>query len=442
MKYCELKQIVGYLNHFKKIFALERVDDTVIKFIFDKSEPIYVDLKKGSPTFFMAEDFLKQKIYNAPFDVLLHKNFSKSHLKKTLLLENNRIIQLHVKSNSHYKSASFVLQLEFTGRNTNAIILDENGVVVEALRHIQSGTSFRTVSVGEKLLDLPPFIFKEKELIIEDVPEYLHEVYSKRKQNHLEVLKLNKISQIQKKLQKLNNQYEQLPQFDELQLEASKLNENGSLVLANLANIKSYVKNITLKDYNGEEKLITLPKEASTPQHAANLLFSKSKKLKQKANSIHIQKENLEQKITFYKSLLSLIQNAKSSGEVNILLPKQKSKNKKNQKRVGYESFFIEDYKILVGKSQKSNIELFKDAKKRDVWLHVKDIPSSHVIIRTQKQNLPSHILEFGAKLCVNFSTSKKGSYLVDYTKWQHVKIESGSNVFYTDYKTIKINKE
>ncbi len=442
MKYYELKQIASYLDKFKKIFALERVDDTIIKFIFDKNEPIYVDLKKGSPTFFMADEFLKQKNYNAPFDVLLAKNFSKSYLQKVEVLPNNRIIRLHVTSSSNYKSANFMLQLELTGRNTNAIILDEHFVVIEALRHIGSATSFRSVSVGEKLLELPSFKFKEDEKYIEDIPNFLHVIYEKRKQNQLELVKSNKISLIQKKLQKLQNEYEKLPLFKELIQEGNKLNLEGSLVLANLQNIRSYTKKIELQDFDGKTKLIHLPKEAKSPQHAANLLFEKSKKLKQKAASIHIQKDNLQEKIEFYKRLCDLIEHAKSLGEANILLPKQKNSKKRHEKKVGYESFFIEEYKILVGKSKKSNIELFKDAKKRDVWLHVKDIPSSHVIIRTNKQNLPLHILEFGAKLCVNFSTAKKGAYLVDYTKWQHVRIESGSNVFYTDYKTIKVIKK
>ena len=79
----------------------------------------------------------------------------------------------------------------------------------------------------------------------------------------------------------------------------------------------------------------------------------------------------------------------------------------------------------------KGNITLLQEAKKNDIWLHVKDLPSSHVIICTEKQNVPEPILVFAAKLCVDFSMTQKGGYLVDYTKRKNVKPFDGANVAY-----------
>lgn len=75
-----------------------------------------------------------------------------------------------------------------------------------------------------------------------------------------------------------------------------------------------------------------------------------------------------------------------------------------------------------------------------DIWLHLKDMPSTHVIIRTDKKNVPESVLMFAAKLCVQFSTAEAGSYLVDYTYRRHVKVRQGANVNYVDYKTVKID--
>lgn len=239
----------------------------------------------------------------------------------------------------------------------------------------------------------------------------------------------------------MQKEFEKLENEDELLKKSVKLNENGSLVLANLSSIKSYTKEVELFDFEGNKRKIIFPKEALSPQHAANMLFSLSKKIKQKASSIYKQRDNLTQKISFLKSLDEMVLNATSSSEVQILVPKQQNKNKKN-KEEAYESFLIEGFKIMVGKSEKSNIVLFKEARKNDIWLHIKEVPSSHVIVRTNKQNLPQNVLEFAGKLCVNFSGVKKGSYLVDYTKWKYVRIKSGANVFYTDYKSVRIDKE
>jgi predicted ribosome quality control (RQC) complex YloA/Tae2 family protein len=74
--------------------------------------------------------------------------------------------------------------------------------------------------------------------------------------------------------------------------------------------------------------------------------------------------------------------------------------------------------------------------------MHIRDIPSSHVLIRTDKQNIPQTLIESAAKLCVDFSTKNAGEYEVDYTKRKFVKPQEGSNVLYNKYETIRIRKE
>lgn len=74
--------------------------------------------------------------------------------------------------------------------------------------------------------------------------------------------------------------------------------------------------------------------------------------------------------------------------------------------------------------------------------MHIRDIPSSHVIIRTDKQNLPESVVHAAAKLCVDFSVKNPGDYEVDFTKRKFVKAQEGSNVFYTHYDTIRVTKE
>jgi len=96
----------------------------------------------------------------------------------------------------------------------------------------------------------------------------------------------------------------------------------------------------------------------------------------------------------------------------------------------------------MVGRNSKENIELLKEAKANDIWMHVRDISGSHVIIRTDKQNLPDSVIESAAKLCVDFSTQMAGNYKVDYTKRKFVKITEGSRVEYDKYKTISVLKE
>ena len=81
---------------------------------------------------------------------------------------------------------------------------------------------------------------------------------------------------------------------------------------------------------------------------------------------------------------------------------------------------------------------LFSLTKKseEDFWFHLKDRASTHVIVKSNKQNLSDEVVLFASKLCVQFSTKSSGSYEVDYTKRQNVKIQNGAFVNYINYKT------
>jgi len=219
-------------------------------------------------------------------------------------------------------------------------------------------------------------------------------------------------------------------------------NHHGTLVLANLHRIKGYLECVTLLDFEGKTIEIALPKEAATPQMAANILFKKSKKLRQKALSVHRQKENLEEKKLFLERLSQMVESAVDEEEINILLPKQRQVKQKGEESLYYETFFVEGYKIMIGKNEKGNIALLKESRKSDMWLHLKEMPSSHVIIRTEKQSVPEAVLLFAAKLCVHLSVTSKGGYLVDYTQRKNVKPFDGANVAYEVYQTLKIYKE
>jgi predicted ribosome quality control (RQC) complex YloA/Tae2 family protein len=125
-----------------------------------------------------------------------------------------------------------------------------------------------------------------------------------------------------------------------------------------------------------------------------------------------------------------------------MLVPKRgRAKRKKEKQRIG-ELYWIEGYKVMVGRNAKENQALLELARANDIWMHVRGIPGSHVIIRTDKQNLPESLLQAAAKLCVDFSTDIPGNYEVDYTKRKFVKSIEGSNVVYDKYKTIHVLKE
>lgn len=439
MKLSHLRQIKHYLEKFSKISAIYRVSDTIIKVVFDRDETIYFEMQRSNSTIFKAPSFERSKVYNAPFDVVLAKRFTRANILDIDLVNDDKIIRFKTSLASAYKEEISYLQFEFTGKYTNVIVLDANEIVLEALRHVDLYSSFREVRAGQKLLNIPPAPFVAKEYPIEDIERFLYENYEKEQNQKLSSLKKQKISLLEKKLQKLQKLYDTLEDEQTLLQEAQQLQHQGNLILSNIHNIKPYSREIHVDDYDGTSVEISLPKTFGSVAMMADSLFSRSKKAKQKAQYMHIQRESLSAKIEHTKRFIHLIQEAGDISKITLLFPKQQQ-NKKLKQNESIETFWIEGYKVQLGKNEKGNIELLRSAKAKDLWLHLKDRASTHVLITTDKQNIPQSVLENAARLCVAFSTTAKDRFLVDYTPRREVSIQEGANVLYNKYKTIEID--
>ena len=439
MKLSHLRQIKNYLQKFSKISAIYRVSDTLVKVVFDKDDTLYFEMQRSCSTIFKAPSFERSKVYNAPFDVVLAKRFTRANILDVDLVLDDKIIRFQTSLASAYKEEFSYLQFEFTGKYTNVIVLDSDEVVLEALRHVDIYSSFREVRVGQKLLNIPPAPFAAKEYPIEDMEAFLYQNYEKEQNQKLSSYKKQKTALLEKKLHKLQKLYDGLEDEQTLLQEAQQLRHQGNLILSHIHTIKPYTQEICVDDYDGIEVHISLPKVFSSVAMMADFLFSRSKKARQKAQYIHIQKESLSAKIEHTKRFLFIVSEAQDLSKLNLLFPKQQQMKKLKQND-SIETFWIEGYKVQLGKNEKGNIELLRNAKARDLWFHLKERVSTHVLVSTDKQNIPQSVIESAARLCVAFSTTAKDRFLVDYTPRREVSIQEGANVFYNKYKTIEID--
>lgn len=439
MKYSHLKQIKDYLANFQKISAIHRVSDTIIKMAFDRDDEIYFEMQRSNSKIFRCDSYTRSKVYNAPFDVVLAKRFNRANILDVELVDDDKILRLKTSVASAYKEETTYLQFEFTGKYTNVIIYDEDEIVLEALRHVDIFSSFREVKVGQKLLSVPAAPYVPKEYPIDDVEKFLYDEYQRELDAKLESLKKQKLLVLNKRLQKLQKLQASLEDEVELEQEAKTAQHHGNLILSNLHNIKAYQRKIKLEDYDGNHVEIEFAKEFSSPASMAQALFKKSKKAKQKAMHSHIERASVLSKIEHTKLFIAIVEDAKDMAKLDLLFPKQ-VQVKKLKVSDSIESFWIEGYKVQLGKNEKGNVELLRLAKAKDIWIHMKDRPSAHLIITTDKQNIPQNIIEEAAKLCVEFSTAQKDKFLVDYTPRREVTIQSGANVLYNKYKTIEVD--
>ena len=123
---------------------------------------------------------------------------------------------------------------------------------------------------------------------------------------------------------------------------------------------------------------------------------------------------------------------------------KKSSKHKvKNKKSKPYHFVTVNNADIYVGKNSKQNDYItLKLANKDDLWFHVKDVPGSHVILRSENLN-EDDILIAAYLAAMNSSISSEEKIDVDYTEKKNVNKAKGAKpgmVYYENFNTITIN--
>ncbi|RNB79291.1 Rqc2 family fibronectin-binding protein [Brevibacillus panacihumi] len=232
----------------------------------------------------------------------------------------------------------------------------------------------------------------------------------------------------------------------------------GEMITANMHQIKRGDKElVTVNWYDEAGGTITIPLDPlKTPSENLQSYYKRYNKAK---NSIQVVSEQIEQartEILYLDGLLGQLEHAslQEAEEIRDELVEQgymrdrkkRGMRKKKDTKPALETYTSSDgTEILVGKNNKQNEYLTnKLASPQDTWLHTKDIPGSHVVIRA-RQFSEQTLLE-AANLAAFFSRAQQGSQVpVDYTLVKHVKKPSGSKpgfCIYEQQKTVYVTPD
>jgi len=439
MKLWALERFCDVLKTKRKLLGIYRVEDNILKLKFDAGTYLF-DMRRGESLIYPEpQGFIESKHYNSPFDVQLAKAASASEIESVALVNGDKILRFDLTKAGRYKSQKCTLYFEFTGKFTNAVLADEKGVVIEALRHLDGSVSLRELKPA-----LPYRLPPKNELKlapaedVADIEAYLAGQYAQKVSRELDSLKKQYSVKIAKKIKKLRRIEDSLESVEAIEARSAALYEQANLLMANRHRITPYAKEAVLEDYEGNEVRIDL-ETGGNINKTIDTIFQKAKKALQKAKNIHIEKEGLGEKIAFWTRFLTVLDNAANRHELQMLFPKVQ-KAKKERPSEHYETFVIKGFRVLLGRNERGNVELLKNARAGDIWMHLKDRPSCHVIIPTNKHEVPLPVLHEAGRLCASFSADFGGNYAVDYTQRRNVKVKSGANVEYKFYKTFNIS--
>lgn len=286
--------------------------------------------------------------------------------------------------------------------------------------------------------------FDSANALLDDFYEKKSDRVSQRARDMLKLIK----SRAERTARKLELQKKELSEC----ADRENLRVNGDLVNANIYRLEKGMTSAVLDDfYTGEQRKIALDARL-TPAQNAQKYYSEYRKLCTAEKMLTGLIAEGKRELAYLESLLDSVSRAQTDSELTeikrelaeqglIRGEKTLSKPKKSEPLKFRSS---DGFLILVGKNNKQNDELtLKTSKASDIWLHVKDIAGSHVIVKTDGKTPPERTIIEAARLAAYHSKAKNGSGVpVDYTAVKFVKKPAGARpgmVIFTDNRTLYV---
>ena len=105
------------------------------------------------------------------------------------------------------------------------------------------------------------------------------------------------------------------------------------------------------------------------------------------------------------------------------------------------------EYDVIIGQKDTENWQIIKDSDEFDLWFHVDNLPSCHVVIRQnikkgQQINYVNQIITIAAEHCKEYSKYKDKKNKIIYTEIENLKLgkQIGSVIINNDKLVHKIS--
>lgn len=262
----------------------------------------------------------------------------------------------------------------------------------------------------------------------------------------------NELNRAQNKIEKLEDDIRTADNADEYKIKADNLmtyqyqlkdREDSSITVTNIYS------------ESGEEITILMNQKLTVSQNV-QAYYKKYDKLKRGKELLLQQLTRCKDEVTYLSSVEASLKASTRLAEINDIKAeliasgylREKPKKHASEKPSQPFKFTSSDgMQILVGKNNYQNDRLtFKIANPGDIWLHTKDIPGSHVILRCDGDEPSEETLLLASYLAVHFSQAADSSKVpVDYTRARFVKKPSGAKpgfVIFTNQTTLYVTPE
>ena len=280
-------------------------------------------------------------------------------------------------------------------------------------------------------------------------------ISSENLSSSFEALKTQLMDNIIKRIKKDEKILSLLSKEKEEKADYEKYKEQGDILASCIYNVKKGMTFVETYDFYNDT-MIKIPLEPqNTPQENLEKIYKKYNKLKRGLEANARRVTEISEDLDYLNSIKLFIENSNDINNLKIIheelisqgymrVQNKKGKPKKQNKEIGYGVIEGENYRILFGRNNIENDNLtFKVADKNDIWLHAKNIPGSHVIIKCDE--LSEELLMKGAEIAAYYSKGFTGDKIsIDYTQKRYINKPKGAKpgfVTYVNEKNILVIK-
>ncbi len=221
--------------------------------------------------------------------------------------------------------------------------------------------------------------------------------------------------------------------------------------------INTYGYNVDPKDkkftalnyYDGKEIEIPLDPDLTMAENAQKN-FTRYNKLKRTYEALTVHIKETKEELDHLDSIKTSLEIAATEADLTQIRQElvdygyvrrrnqDKKKKQKEAKSKAYHYISSDGFNMYVGKNNYQNDELtFKTASGDDWWFHSKNIPGSHVIVKSAGQELTDSTFDEAGRLAAYYSKGRdSGKVEIDYTKKRHLNKPKGGKPGFVTYQT------
>ena len=459
----ELDEVLrGYL--ISKVYQIEP-DDLILKlFGRGRSATLLISTHPRFSRIHLSTEKFKNPETPPRFAALLRSRLDGAVIQGITQLDAERIVRIELKK----RETLYTLVVELTGKSSNIILIDSEGIVVDAIKYFREGESERVVEPGVVLTPLSPYEGDEGKAEEftpsggESLSEAAEQYYTKklkaeeflREHYALRRTAVNARKRARRKLKNLSGDKERAE-------EAIKKSKLGELLLSNFHVIKRGMDSVEVEDYREDPPVkVSVALDAKlSPQENIDRYFKLAKKGKKTIELLKERVPKIESAIEYLSTMEERLDATESMEEFIEITAELTTRGYIKTKRAipkGKGKMLAldtierlktsEGYEMLLGRSAKGNDKLVKEfAKAGDLWFHAKDTAGAHVVLKAKSRaTRPSEkaITEAARLAAANSKARSSGKVEVIYTDAKNVRKPKGARagaVVVEEYQSILV---